>query len=77
MVNKMTKLKRYLLFAGDYYYPSGGMNDFVDSFDSIEEAVAQHDKNFIDSWKHVYDCVEVRTVLVFDLNTGWKEYEKE
>ncbi|HUV85208.1 MAG TPA: hypothetical protein VMV86_05815 [Methanosarcinales archaeon] len=30
-------LKRYLLFAYDDYYPSGGMNDFVSSFDSLDE----------------------------------------
>lgn len=33
-------MKRYLLFAGDYRYPKGGWNDFVDSYDSTEEARA-------------------------------------
>lgn len=31
-------MKRYLLFAWDQYYPSGGWNDFIGCFDSFEEA---------------------------------------
>lgn len=31
-------MKQYLLFGFDQYYPSGGWNDFLDSFDSVEEA---------------------------------------
>lgn len=31
-------MKRYLLFCFDSYYPGGGWNDFVDSFDSVYEA---------------------------------------
>lgn len=31
--------KRYWLFSYDEYYPAGGMCDFEDSFDSMEEAV--------------------------------------
>ncbi len=31
-------LKRFLLFAGKNYYPSGGWRDFIDSFDTKEDA---------------------------------------
>jgi len=31
-------MKRFLVFAGDCYYPEGGMNDFQDDFDTLEEA---------------------------------------
>lgn len=31
-------LKRYLLFAFNDYYPAGGWDDFVESFDTIDEA---------------------------------------
>ena len=31
----------FALFAGDRYYPGGGWNDFVGTFDSIEAA---HDR---------------------------------
>lgn len=32
-------MKRYFLFGFDNLYPSGGMNDFIKDFDSIEEAI--------------------------------------
>ena len=32
-------MKNFALFAGDHYYPSGGMRDLVGRFDSVEEAV--------------------------------------
>jgi hypothetical protein len=31
-------MKRYLVFAGQEYYPSGGWDDFHDSFDDLEQA---------------------------------------
>lgn len=31
-------MKRYLLFAIDQYYPGGGREDFVNDFDSAEDA---------------------------------------
>ncbi len=31
-------MKRFLVFAGDCYYPEGGMNDFQEDFDTLEEA---------------------------------------
>ena len=31
-------LKQFLVFAYNGYYPSGGWNDFQDSFDSLEAA---------------------------------------
>lgn len=35
-------MKRYLLFAGSTYYASGGWNDFVEDFDTYEEAWAHY-----------------------------------
>jgi hypothetical protein len=31
-------LKRYLVFAGNTFYATGGWSEFVGSFDSVEEA---------------------------------------
>jgi hypothetical protein len=31
-------MKRYLVFSGSEYYPSGGWMDFIDDFDDIEKA---------------------------------------
>lgn len=33
---------KFLLFAGEDYYPGGGARDFQGAFDSFEEAVAAH-----------------------------------
>jgi len=50
-------VKRYLLFSGTDYYPSGGWNDFDDSFDSAEAAKVQLDATTKDNykWGHVID----------------------
>ena len=53
--------KRFLVFSGMQYYPSGGMDDFSGSFDSIEEARESLKKDlatpFAD-WGHIYDQEE-------------------
>ena len=54
-------MKRFLLFAGDVYYPSGGFGDFVGDFEAPEEArdklvkwiEAEGDPGY--SWAHIYD----------------------
>ena len=55
-------MKRYLLFAYDEYYPSGGWYDFRGSFDSIEEA-----KKFCDrvnrDWAEIVDSQEGKVLL--------------
>jgi hypothetical protein len=33
-------MKRFWLFAGEDYYPRGGMEDFIGDFDSLDEAKA-------------------------------------
>lgn len=49
-------MKRYLLFAGDTYYPSGGWYDFIGSYSTVGEAQAQaqSDERHYD-WAHVVD----------------------
>lgn len=42
-------MKRFMLFAGMHYYPAGGWDDFVDSFDTVEDAVA-HPKIVSEYW---------------------------
>lgn len=56
-------MKRYLAFAGSTYYPSGGMNDFIGSFDTVDEAIAEicysdEDYGMINDWGHVFDQVD-------------------
>ncbi len=47
-------MNKYLLFLGDDYYPSGGWDDFVGSFDSLHEAVERiksEDSHY--KWAHI------------------------
>jgi hypothetical protein len=46
-------MKPFWLFAGDYYYPSGGMDDFKDSFDTLEAAKAAAPCGVL-TWAHVW-----------------------
>jgi hypothetical protein len=49
-------VKRFLIFAGYAYYPSGGWSDFYSSVDTLVEAKSEVDK-YVDrySWAHVID----------------------
>jgi len=55
-------MRRFVVCGGVTYYPKGGMEDFLDSFDDREQAIA-FAKGFMadgDSlkWVHVYDTQE-------------------
>ena len=50
---KESKMKRYLVFAYDKYYPVGGWDDFKKCFDTLEEA-----ERFQLQLSH-YDYVEI------------------
>jgi hypothetical protein len=61
-------MKRYLAFYGDNYYPNGGMDDFVGSYDTLDEAKSavseEHLKrthpphySWDSMWAHIYDSV--------------------
>lgn len=41
-VTKRCGMKRYLLFQCNDYYPSGGWDDFVGDYDTIEDAQGLH-----------------------------------
>lgn len=55
--------KRYWLFAGNDYYATGGMHDFRDSFDSVQEAEASAKKLECEEWFHVVDITTGQIVL--------------
>ena len=49
-------MKRYLLFAGEYYYPSGGWRDFWGAFDSVDDARKELDAQIGSyDWYHIVD----------------------
>lgn len=47
-------MKRYLVFHGDVYYASGGWDDFIGSFDVLDEAIAAAPRSDF-TWWHVVD----------------------
>ena len=50
------KLKRFLLFAGYDYYPTGGWADFMSSHETVEDAViAVAGMRSPMDWWHVID----------------------
>ena len=53
--------KRYLVFAMDTYYPSGGMGDMIGSTDTLEEALEVVRGNGRD-WHEIYDRVEGESI---------------
>ena len=50
-------MKRFLLFSGWNYYPSGGVDDFNGSFDTKEEAIRAAGKLEVWDWAQIYDCL--------------------
>lgn len=69
-------MKKYLLFAGDNYYPGGGMYDLIDSFDTIEEAIikAKEQRPYADS--SGYQCYDWYHIVDKDTMNKIKEDEK-
>lgn len=67
-------MKNYLVFLGEHYYPNGGMEDFIEGFDNLDEA-KQHIEDYInmrincglnnrktDFWFHVYS-IEDKAII--------------
>lgn len=54
-------MKRFMLFGMWQYYPRGGMKDFIDSFDTEEEAIAEIKNHSCDKY-HICDIEENRIV---------------
>ncbi len=65
-------MKRYLLFAFFTYYPGGGMEDFIESMDSLTEL-----KDILQTLRedqfHVYDTASKEYVIT---DTYISEYLK-
>lgn len=60
-------MKKYLLFAGSIFYATGGMKDFVESFDTIKEAKVhfkQNSKKEQWGWMHIVSYATLE--IVFD-----------
>jgi hypothetical protein len=65
-------MKRFGLFLFDSFYPAGGWNDFVGSYDSLADAVALWRER--DSHYGNVHIVDFHTGKVFE--AGWFEEDK-
>ena len=52
-------MKRYWIFAGDNCYPSGGMEDYKTSYDTVNECKVWYagftHGDYGQHWYHIYD----------------------
>lgn len=63
--------KRYWLFAGSNYYPSGGMDDFVASSDSKDELYDKADeKTSWDPSRYEYDWYHILDTATGNVSGG-------
>lgn len=65
-----TKIKIYLLIAGDNYYPQSGTGDWIDFFDSYEEAkkeIEEQEDGYFKIRERTYDWYEIVNL------DNWKE----
>jgi hypothetical protein len=69
-----TPLRRYLVFAGSHYYPSGGFNDFEESFDLLDVAWGYAKGRAAESykWSHIVDITTGEVVGEFETDSSGK-----
>lgn len=68
-------MNKYLIFAGDYYYPDGGWNDFQFTSQSLSFATKQceqyvkkptlYDKEVRYCWAHIVCLTENKVIKEF------------
>lgn len=59
-------MKRYLLFAGQVYYPSGGWDDLRGNFDTLEDCHEIINLRYTtdDYWWHIIDTTTWTKITV-------------
>lgn len=65
-------MKDYLVFLGEYYYPSGGWEDFRGDFDTLEECL-----NYIKSQDAFYKWAHVvyKNKIIKNANTTIRDFK--
>lgn len=77
-------MNRYLLFAGTYYYPKGGFDDLIDSYDDLPRCIVMEhtlDSNEAcnemgHSWLHIVDTHDDNKIVI-STDTNHKENNQE
>jgi hypothetical protein len=73
-------MKRFLLFHGFDFYPLGGMEDFKQDSNRVEELISYIDKLEYYEWAHIYEVEKEKIVLkskCIDLPDGEYKFEWE
>lgn len=71
-------LKKVLLFVGSAYYPNGGWEDFVGSFDSIEAAkkrIMNHHQEESFEWAHIVSDGKIKVYAQKDNDYNFDEFK--
>lgn len=68
--------KPYLLFGGDTYYPSGGFEDYIGSFKTLDEAIERVKNQNIDWW-HIVSIATGSPVLVMTEDDGPENFTSQ
>ena len=70
-------MKRFMLFQGSEYYPSGGMSDFIGSYYTLEAALNQVEQTIKnDTYESLTDFWRYRWAHIYDIETNEKIWEK-
>lgn len=56
-------MKRFLVFAGETYYPAGGFKDFISAHDELTQAQkARSEAHSRFGWSHIVDLEKLKIV---------------
>lgn len=74
-VLEVAGVRRFVVFKGDRYYPSSGVEDFDNSFDTEEECFVRlnqlaEERNC--DWVQFWDTLEHKVYMKY-FKTGWRE----
>jgi len=69
----MTK-KRFLLFAHDDYYPCGGLDDWVESFDNVQDAIDYFYKLGVNDCYEDGGILDIETLNTYRYNRTTKKW---
>lgn len=71
-------MKKFLVFAGETYYPSGGWEDYCGEFDNLSDAIAHAESlgpssDYPYRWAHVADVSHGKIVFEVDMHRSGLE----
>lgn len=61
----------YFLFAGDDYYPCGGMEDYIGVFQTIGAALERYDRDQEYEWGHIATMQNNNLIIFLKYRRDW------